>query len=142
MISFYVKNFFLHRFKMYSLMKYKIQRKDLKTFPKLIEVILSCNSYDHCKAAFFYLENYLSFFELKRGQKNFSIGTMIIMERLAMYLQDTMDHDKKGYHHAQMNEYKIQKTWPDLNDYLNGIMPVRFKKHWIRNISSVSPLGS
>jgi len=140
MLLFYIKNFINHPIRTCSVLKYQIKRREeLKTFPKLINVILSCENYEQCKAAFFYLENYLSYFKLRRGQENFSVSTIIIMERLAMYLQDTMDHDKKSYHHAQMNGYKIQNTWPDLNDYLNGILPVQFKKQWTRNTSSIIP---
>lgn len=111
-------------------------KKKVCDFPKLIYVVLSCETYDQCKTAFFYLERYIDVHGLKTSDndsKGFNIFSKILMERIAMYLQDTMDHDKKGYHYSQMNEYEISNIWPDLTLYIGDLLNMRFPKVWTRN---------
>jgi len=124
---------------------YKIKfRKEVQDFPKLLTVVLSCDTYDHCKTAFFYLQQYMKFHQISsKSDKNFDVFTKIIMERIAMYLQDTMDHDEKGFHHSQVKEFKVTRIWPDLTDYVGVLLDIRFPKMWSRgcnlNLGTVHP---
>ena len=115
---------------------YRVRYKHkVKDFPKLLHVVLSCQTYDQCKSAFFYLQLYIDQYDLnkKEGNKEFNIMSKIIMERIAMYLQDTMDHDLKGYHYSQIRGYEITKVWPDLTDYVGVLLDIKFPKIWKRN---------
>ncbi len=118
----------------FTYLKYKFKYKNqLQDFPKLLSVVLSCETSDHCRCAFFYLERYMCTYNLKnKNNTNFNHYSKIIMEHIAMYLQDTMDHADRGFHYSQINEYKLSNVWPDLTDYVGFLINAKFPKIWTR----------
>ena len=112
--------------------KQKVKRNAADLY-KLLDVVLSCQSEWHCKTAFFYLDRYMLMTGLKGEQKNaFSFVQKIIIDHVMMYLQDTMDHDRRGFHYSQVKGYQTTNTWPDLNDYVGVLLDIQFPKMWTR----------
>jgi len=121
---------------MYIRLKIRL-RKEIKDFPKLLLVVLSCENYAQCKSAFFYLERYMRFHNMKGSKNKQNLLTNMIMERIAMYLQDTMEHDIKSFHHSQIRGDELTKTWPDLTEYVGVLLDLRFPKVWTKGCSIV-----
>jgi len=109
--------------------------KVLRNFPKLIEVVLSCQTKEQCDSGLRYITLYIHQREINAPNNVFNDGNKLIIGRLIDYLQDTRQHSEYGFHNKEDGE--IQKTWPDLNDYLNDVIGVRFAKVWVAGRPSV-----
>lgn len=133
-----MKKFFV---KIYIDIRYFFQMKQfqkhiLVNFPKLIEVVLSCESESQCYSAMCYIELYKKRCHYKTTDNVFNAGNDLILDRLLTYLQDTRDHYLFNFHYDDETNTVI-KIFPDLNDYLNDVIPVRYTKTWTRGKSSV-----
>lgn len=123
------------RFKIRYFFKIKEFKRCLNDFPKLIEVVLSCETEHQCDAAMKYVGFYLQQRNLNSPDNPFNECNNLVLSQLVKFLQDTRAHSIFSFHHDENNE--IQKTWPDLNDYLKDLIGVRFTKVWSRHRSSV-----
>lgn len=110
-------------------------------FPKLIEVVMSCNTEEHCDAAFQYLQLYFEE-SLSDGLDKDNVFGLVnheILMCVLQYLQDTR-------YHAGHNFHKVNNTtvtvWPDINDYLNKFLTFKFAKSWTRGKSSILSIGN
>lgn len=126
--------------KIYVNIRYFFQMQEFKNgaladFPKLIEVVFSCESKYQCDSAMRYVGLYKKQRDLKTKDNVFNAGNDLILGRLISYLQDTRDHYEFNFHYDENNT--VIKTFPDLNDYLNDLVGVRFAKTWMRGKSSV-----
>ena len=107
----------------------KLVNEHSKIFPKVVNVVLSCKTVNQCYSAMTYTALYGQKFAVDESVT--SIAVMSITRLLITYLQDTIEHIEHGYHKSEVHEYKTTRTYPDLNDYFDGV-EVRFKRSWVR----------
>ena len=113
-------------------------RKQIKNFPKLIDVVMSCETKEQYETAMSYLslyKNFSSFQSPDRGMIHY-----VILGRVFSYIQDNIEHLERGFHKPEWNDYKTVRYHPDLNDYFKNFFNVKFKKVWTRGQPSVYKL--
>lgn len=112
-------------------------RENTENFPKLIDVVLSCDSTEQCIVAMKYIGLYNERFASSKD--GFGAVSRAMISRLISYLQDLMEHNERGWHKPEWNNYSTVRTYPDLNNYLGDILGVKFKRSWVRGTPSVIP---
>ena len=123
-------------FKLFRMLFYRVKyQKQVANFPKLIEVVLSCDTPDQCTTAMQYIKLYKQ--QAVSDNSAFDQVTLAILGQLIAFLQDTTEHTYNGYHKPEHNGYKTIRTYPDLNDYMNKLLSIKFAKTWVRGKSSV-----
>jgi len=110
-------------------------KKEIQNFPKLLNVVMSCNTKDQCKSGMKYVTLYRNAFHNKNSVLDSAYE--LIEQRLLMYLQDTSQHDEMNYHNSQVFEYNVIDTWPNINDYLDDLFNVKFKQVWVRGTKPI-----
>ena len=118
----------------YFTYKVKYQQK-IANFPKLVDVIMSCETLDQCNTALKYIQLYNN--QYTEDSSAFAEVTRTMLKRFVMYLSDTGEHIERGVHQSELNDFEIQNTYPDMNDYINDFIDVKFKKSWQRGVPSV-----
>lgn len=110
--------------------------KEVQNFPKLLEVVMSCETPEQCTTAMHYIQLYKR--QTIIDNTGFGQGTIAVLGQLIDYLQDTAEHVRNGYHKPAYNDYKTVTTYPDMNDYVGTLLTsLRFAKAWTRGKSSV-----
>lgn len=122
--------------KVFMLLRYRIKyKKDIADFPKLIDVVMSCETPDQCRVALTYITLYRH--RYANSTDGFGAITRLLLDRLVMYLLDTSEHVERGFHKPEVHQWKTITHYPDMNDYIGSIINVRFKKSWLRGTPSV-----
>lgn len=111
--------------------KYK---RHLTLFPKLVSVVVSCNTAEQCAMAMTYVALYKRRFV---KEDDWGVITAMLLNQLLSFLQDTAEHAEKGYHKPEVYKYKTVARYPDINDYLGGVIPLKFRKSWVRGTPTI-----
>ena len=124
--------------KLWMTIRFKtVYAEETNTMPKLIEVVMSCDTVEQVEVA----EAYMAIFGKKFCISDDAFGTVgrAILAQMTEFMADTKQHIVHGWHRPNHNGNEPVHQYPNMNNYVGTILKVKFRSCWIEGKSSVIP---